>query len=252
MLLRRRSLAVIAIASLAAACGGDSTGPSNYQPTTLAQALAELSSPAINAGTASYVNVGAPPLNATTCPYSAATQSFLCPTLESGGLTLAQSFTLLSASGAKQSAFDPAGTAAVKTSTTLSGSYVDATANLTVNGQQDVTLSGLLTGPHTIDGTSSISLVGTYTDAGTVIPVSYTVNTTITGLVLPSNAVGSQIWPTSGTVVVDVTGSVAGVSSTEKTTITFSGSSTVDVKVTTAAGTQSCKVNLATADPVCA
>ena len=254
MLVRfRRQLSVLALAVVAGACGSDSTGPTNYPPATLDQALAELSIPALSAGGASFVDIGAgaPSLDPTSCPYSAAVQSFVCTPISESGVTVNQSFTLFNASGGKQGAFDPATTESVRANTTLGGTLVEQGTSLTVNGQQQLTLSGLVSGPHVLNGTSTISLAGTVEDETSTYPVNITVSTTIANLVLPPNAT-AQAWPSSGTITVDVNGSIGPVSvSQARTTITFSGTSTVDVTMTGGGLSQSCKVNLAVSEPVC-
>src|SRR5215208_4649820 len=98
----RRQLSAIALAAAASACGSDSsTGPASYPPATLNQALAELSIPALSAGGASFLDVdAAPSLDPTKCPYSATVQSFVCTPISESGITVTQSFTLLTSSGA--------------------------------------------------------------------------------------------------------------------------------------------------------
>jgi len=248
----RRQLSVLALAAIAGACGSDSTGPTNYPPATLDQALAELSIPALSAGGTSFVEIeGVASLDPTSCPYSAAVQSFVCTPISESGITVNQSFTLFNASGGKQGAFDPATTESVRANTTVGGTLVEQGTSLTVNGQQQLTLSGLVSGPHVLDGTSTISLAGTYADATTTYPVNITVTTTIASLVLPPNAT-AQAWPTSGTITVDVNGSIGPVSvSQARTTIKFNGTSTVDVTMTGGGLSKSCKVDLAVAEPVC-
>ena len=249
----RRQLSVLALAVVAGACGSDSTSPTNYPPATLDQALAELSIPALSAGGASFVDVGAGglSLDPTSCPYSPTVQSFVCSPISESGVTINQSFTLLSASGAKQPAFDPASTNAVRANTTVGGTLAEQGTTLTVNGQQELTLSGLVSGPHVLNGTSTISLAGTVADETSTYPVNITVTTTIANLVLPPDAT-SQTWPSSGTITVDVNGSIGPVSvSQARTTIKFNGTSTVDVTVSGGGLSKSCKVDLAVAEPVC-
>ena len=135
----RRQLSVLALAIIAGACGSDSTGPTDYPPATLDQALAELSIPALSAGGTSYVEVGdgAPSLDPTTCPYSAAVQSFVCTPISQSGITVDQEdFTLFNASGGKQGVFDPASTNSVRANSTVAGTLVDQGTSVTVNGQQ--------------------------------------------------------------------------------------------------------------------
>jgi hypothetical protein len=241
------------VASFAIACGGDSTGPTNYPPATLDQALSELSIPALSAGGASFVDIqGAPSLDPARCPFSPSVQSYVCTPISESGLTVNQSFTLLNGSGGKQSAFDPATTEAVRASTTIAGTLAEQGTTLTVDGEQQLTLSGLVSGPHVLNGTSTISLAGTVEDETSTYPVNITATTTVANLVLPPNAT-AQAWPSSGTITVDVNGSIGPVSvSQARTTIKFDGTSTVEVTMTGGGLTKSCKVDLAVAEPVCA
>lgn len=251
----RRHLPAIAFAAAVVGCGSDSTGPSSYPPATLDQALAELSIPALGAGGPSFVDIGiGPALDPATCPYSATVQSFVCAPIAERGITVNQSFTLLSGSGAKQSAFDPTSTNAVRANTTVGGTLVEQGTSLNVNGQQELTLSGLVSGPHVLNGTSSLTVSGTVVDDASVYPINITVSSSIANLVLPANENGSsQIWPTSGTLTVDINGASGPVSLSQvRTVITFSGSSTVNVTVSGGGLSQSCKVDLAVAEPVCA
>ena len=252
----RRRLSALTSAAAIVACGGDSsTGPTSYPPATLNQALAELSIPALAAaGGPSFVDVDAvPALDPASCPYSATVQSFVCTPISESGITVNQSFTLLSGSGAKQSAFDAASTDAVRANTTVDGTFVEQGTTLDLTGQQEVTLSGLVSGPHVLNGTSSITASGTVVDESSTYPVDITVNTSIANLVLPVNETGSsQVWPSSGTITVDVNGSIGPVSvSQARTKIEFSGTSTVTVTVSGGGLSKSCKVDLATTAPEC-
>jgi hypothetical protein len=253
---RRRHLSAIALAA-AVACGGDSaTAPTKYPPATLDQALAELSIPALGAGSSSLLDAGtaAPALDATKCVYSATVQSFVCTPISESGITINQSFTLLTGSGAKQTAFDAATTDAVRANTTVAGSFVEQGTSLDLTGQQEITLSGLVTGPHVLNGTSTITAAGTVVDGTTSYPVNITVATSVASLVLPAHeTTSSNVWPSSGTLTVDVNGSIGPVSvSQARTVITFTGTSTVNVTMTGGGVSKSCKVDLTNAAPVCA
>jgi hypothetical protein len=250
MLRFRVGFAAVALAAVASACGSDSSTGPDGTPATLDQTLAELSLPALSAGGAAFVDVGddVPGLLASRCPYAAATQSFVCTPVSSSGLTVNQSFTLLSSSGAKQSAFDPASTAGASAKTTISGNVNESGTVLAVNGQQEITLSGLLGGTHSLNGSSSLTLKGSVSDGTSSFPVDLTVSSTIANVVLPANTTpGTVIWPLSGTITVQASGTVGGLSiGTVKDTISFTGTSTVNITTTGPGGTQTCKVDLAT------
>jgi hypothetical protein len=245
----RRHLSALTVAAAVVACGGDSsTRPTSYPPATLNHALAELSIPALAAGGTSFLGVdaAAPALDATKCPYSATVQSFVCT-------PISESVTLLTGAGGKQSAFDAATTDAVRANTTVDGTLVEQGTTLDVSGQQELTLSGLVSGPHVLDGTSSITAAGTVADESSTYPVNISVNTSIANLVLPVNETGSsQVWPSSGTITVDVSGSIGPVSvSQARTKIEFSGTSTVTVTVSGGGLSKTCQVDLTKAAPVC-
>ena len=249
MLRFRVGFAALALAAVATACGSDSSTGPDVTPATLDQTLAELSLPALSAGGAAFVDVGddVPGLLASRCPYTAAAQSFVCTPVSSSGLTVNQSFTLLSSSGAKQSAFDASTTAAASAKTTIAGNVSESGTTLAVNGQQEITLSGLLGGSHTLNGSSSLTLKGSVSDGTSSYPIDLTVSSTIANLVLPANTTpGAVIWPLSGSITVQASGTVGGLSiGTVKDTITFTGTSTVNITTTGPGGTQTCKVDLA-------
>jgi hypothetical protein len=253
----RSSVAAVALVVVAAVACDDATGPAS-DPATPDQVLAELSNPALASAGPTFVDIGdfVPSLDPAACPYSADSQKFVCPTVTRRGVTLRQSFTLLTASGSKQSAFDPASTDSVRASTDVDGTLVEQGTNVRVYGQQEVTLSGLASGPHLLDGFSSIVVAGTIADGTSTYPVNVRVNTSIYRLVLPARPAGSApVWPSSGRITVDVSGTVAPASlNFAETVIEFSGSSIVDVTEKGAgglAGAVGCTVDLAVAKPVC-
>ena len=251
----RRHLSAFTFAAALVACGSDrATGP-DYPPATLDQALNELSLPALSAASGAFFDTGAdaPALLPSRCPYAAASQSFVCTPFSANGISIDQSFTLLTASGAKQSAFSAATTDAVRANTLISGTVNEAGSSLTIDGQQEITLSGLISGPHVLNGTSTTNINGTIADGTSSYPIDVSVTSTITDLVLPPNATpGTPIWPESGKIVVQASGSFEGFpAGTSKITITFTGSSTATVTVTTSGITRSCQVDLSKAEPVC-
>lgn len=257
MFVRSRALpAVLAMAVLVSACGADSsTGPDANEPATLDQALTAFSNPAITAANTAFFDAGtvAPGLGLARCPYAAASQSFVCTPFSAKGVTINQSFTLLSASGAPQSAFDAATTAAVNAKTTMAGLLSENGTQLVVDGQQDLTLSGLISGPRTLNGNSSTRLAGIIADIFGSSSLDATLTTSATNLVLPAKvAAGSQPWPASGTIVVTSSGTVNGaVLPTTRIAMDFNGTSTVNVNRTGAGGTQVCKMDLTNPEAGC-
>jgi hypothetical protein len=251
----RSSLATFALtlATLAAGCGSDSSTRPASQSVTLDQALAELSLPALSATTEAFGG-GAPTIPAfasSGCAYQAASQSYVCTPIVANGVTVTQGFTLLDASGGKQAAFDRTTTAAVRANTTIAGTIDDGETQLTIDGEQELTLSGLLGPTHRLDGTSTVHVVV----VGGDLPLETTATTTITGLVVqPPTPDGTHPWPTAGTISVESTtaiGDGAPDPIVARVTITFNGTSTVNVTFTGGGVSGSCKVDLASQAPTC-
>jgi hypothetical protein len=254
----RRQLAPLLVV-IATACGSDSSVAPNNQndpnnpnapQATLEQALAELTLPVLataGGSVAATIPVGLG-LGTGRCAYTAASQSFVCPPATASGITITQSFTLLTAAGAKQSAFDHRATASVKTNTTVAGTVVEDGATLTIDSQQELTLSGLLAGPHAIDGTSTARLTGSFLDDA---PIDIRITGSISSLVLPqSTATGAQVWPTAGTIVVASSGTFGDLPPfTSRVTITFKGTSTVTLTIVENGVSQTCQYDLARSGP---
>ncbi len=248
---RPHAILALALAALAAACGADSSTAPNAQPVTLDQALTELANPGLSAAAASF-DAGAPALPALTassCTYQSASQSFACTPLVANGVTVTQSFTLLDGGGTPQSAFDQATTSAVRANTSIAGTIQEGAQQFTIDGQQQLTLSGLREAIHTLDGTSTVHI----TSVGGSPSWETTVTTTITGLKLqPPTTDGTHPWPKSGTIVVQAATSTGGVTpAVVKATITFNGTNKASVTVTGPGISASCTIDLSSQAPSC-
>jgi hypothetical protein len=254
MLRRSRSYPILAVAlaTLAAACGSDSSTAPKLQPVTLDQALSELSNPGLSAAAASF-NAGAPALPAlaaSRCEYQRTSQSFTCTPIITNGVTVTQSFTLLDGSGAKQPAFDEATTSAVRANTTVAGTIQGGADQFTIDGQQELTLSGLREAIHTLDGTSTVHVSST---SGSGLSRETTLTTTITGLKLqPPTSDGTHPWPQAGTIVVENSTSIGGATpAVLRATITFNGTSKVSVALSGPGVSATCTLDLASQTPSC-
>jgi hypothetical protein len=232
----RPRLAALAFAAFAGACEAGSpleTGPGRV---SLEEALAELAVPALQPAMTTFTGVGpSPAIAPSTCAYDGASESFVCAPVPANGLTLARSFTLVSAAGAKQSAFDRGTTSWLRESSTIAGTVVQGGGvTTTVDGEQELTLTGLLTGRHTISG-SSTKRLATFTDAGTGgQPVLGTVTTKMKNVVLPVAPPGGPVaWPLSGPGPM-----VSGV------VVVFTGTSIVEVAITVRGTTRACHANM--------
>ena len=267
--LRARISAVVLLV-VAGACGSDAAvGPStpntpntpstpstpstpntpSTPQTTLDQALGELTLPVLGAAGGSIAGLfpGGSQL-AASCAFSPAAQSFICPTAEANGLMINQSFTLLTASGATQSAFGVT-TESVRSNTVVSGSVAQDGATLTVDSEEQLTLSGLVTGTHSINGSATAHLAGSLFE-GSDLEIFMT--SSIAKLVIPASTTGgAQRWPVSGTIVVETSALLTGFpTSITRLTLTFNGTSKVNVTVTEDGVSRTCQQDLATSTEV--
>jgi hypothetical protein len=245
-----RNAALLTATVLAAACSSDSgVGPSPGGTTTLVQALGEMSLPSMP-GLGSLASPDAsqsmPALVPSSCAYTAASQSFVCPPTTRSGLTVTRSFTLLDASGLPQSQFDPRSTSAVRTNTKIAGKVTTGLFDTTIDEVRELTLSGLLTGTHVLNGHSTTIVVDSASLGDSALTLKTTITTTISDLVLPSST-GANTWPKSGTVTIDTVDEMGSSSATLTThvVITFDGTSKATATVTTGGSTSRCIVDLA-------
>jgi hypothetical protein len=199
------------------------------------------------------VNPTVPTFIPANCAFAASAQRFDCPTQTIGGVTVSQSYTLLGSSGAPQSAFDAARTAAVRIDVTLAGRFTDFGRDLAVDEQRSLTLSGLLTGQHTVDGESTARFSGTIgpidlplNDPGRT-SINTVITTTISRLVLPPNvtAMGAPVVFRSGTITINNSTSVLGLPPMVSSAVfPFDGSNVVLVVITVNGVTRTCLVDL--------
>lgn len=241
---------LITTATLASGCSDSSTGPSEVQPTTLSQALADLQLTALAPVSAQLSTSPVPGLGApdpASCSYDTTSKSFICPNVSVTGITVTRSFTVLDANGTPQSQFDQRTTAAVRMKTSFAGTVTTGNTSVVVDQQQEITLSGLLTGIHALDGNSLGHVVGSVSGGTSTVPFNTTIRSTITNLVLPAAGSGANRWPRSGTVVVTISNAlgVGGLPAiTSTASITFNGTSKAAVVVTTGGFTSRCTLDL--------
>jgi hypothetical protein len=181
------------------------------------------------------------------CAYNATARRFNCDVTKLGSVTFTPSFTLLDTSGAPMAAFDAARTATVRATLVVSGNHRFADDDLTVEGSRELTLSGLLSGPRTLNGTSLVRFIGTRGGA----PFDLTVATTFADIVLPS-AIGTSGWPVSGSITVESTYRLAASPApvVYRSSMAFDGSSTVALATLADGATRRCSVDLSRASIV--
>jgi hypothetical protein len=242
-----RLLAVPRVASLAlayavlAACG-DSTAPNRV--VTVDTLLAEVNDVQAIGNTAFGLggvatSPGLIPLGQE-CPFNSVSQSFVCPSHTTQGITINLFYQLFDGSGATQSAFSPTTTAAIHTVTDISGTVTPPGglpgSAFTLTSHNDQTMSGLLTDTHTLNGSGN-TLIGDESSTTTVA-------TTITNLVLPNRG-SAKHYPQSGTIATDITSTLEGLGSfTMNITMTFNGTSVVTMTFTSDGTTETCTFDL--------
>ncbi|MEO8337392.1 MAG: hypothetical protein ABI664_20615 [bacterium] len=249
-----RFLSIAAVALLSA-CGSDAgTGPNASTPVNLATAFSEMSLPGLSAVASLTGGVAAPTTSGVPsgCSYVAASQNFVCPSVTASGVTITSNYALLDASGHQMSTFDANAVSALRVKSTVVGTVTVSGDVLTIDGQQDQTLSGLQTATHTLNGTNTLNFSGTLTSAAIPGPINTHSTTTISNVVLPANGSATP-YPTSGTVTVDQTTSLVGSASlTSRLVLTFNGTSKVAVALTLDGQTLPvCTIDLSKALPSC-
>jgi hypothetical protein len=223
----------VAVATLTALVScGDSTGPKR----TVDQHADSLI--AVMNGTNQY---GGPiidlsggmftgPMGSAACSYNAGNQRFECNPQTANGITVTLWYQYLDASNKPLSAYNASTVNAFRTHSTTDGKITDSfqgqTVTMTISGEGDQTLGGLLGATQTIAGTSTMTMAETGSPTVTF--------GTTTDLTLPPK--GTQGYPT-GTIT--MTFSEPG-SPTETITMTFNGTSVITINF----NGQSCTMDL--------
>lgn len=232
------------------ACNDSGTGP---QDVSLDDVLADVAAAQTHGMTgmelAGATSFGPPAaVRADNCAFNAGTQMFVCPSTTVNGITFSRSFQLLDASGAPQSSFSRGSTAAVRTITDVDGVITTTTGantvTIDVKAHQDATLSGLLTGTHVLNATGT----GNAEVSGGGLNHSVATTQTITNLELPRRDSDTP-YPKSGTIATQVVVTGSGLSHTTTTTLTFDGSSTATLVITTGGLTRTCAIDLTRKNP---
>jgi len=241
-----RAALAMAACAVVSSCG-DSTAPPN-NPRTVDELFADLGEIQSVAGSVALGFAGAPApamgpaSRSSECSYSADSQSFVCSPITAHGLTVTRSYQLLDASNAAQSAFNPRTTAAIRTITDVSGTITGGAPaqQVVITAHDDNTISGLLTGTATVNGS------GTSTSALTSGSLAFTTSSTTKtiDLVLPRRG-GAGRYPQSGRIEVTVTSEYQSVAHTMTMTMTFDGTSVATLVMVSSHGTVTCKIDMA-------
>ena len=253
----RLVLATLTLAVVAEACISDMAVAPQRPIDTLDAALAEVTIPALAYAAATFSGVGAitPTIVPGRCQFDGDSGTFICDALTGGGLTLNQHYTLLDAAGGKQSAYDVATTAGLVVNSAVSGTATGYSGGnsvtVTVDAQQELTLSGLGTAQHTVNGTS-LTLTTLARSDHSEPPMTSTITTKVVDLVIPVVPGQTAPWPASGMIELKSSTDLGYIipldpaNTTTSAALQFNGSSVVNLTITTQNGTQSCRVDIMT------
>ncbi|MGE5102398.1 MAG: hypothetical protein ACM3SX_20625 [Deltaproteobacteria bacterium] len=264
-----RSLIATASVALVAGCGSDS--PSSPSRTLdLSAVLSQMSLGRVSSvpGASAVISLpataGVPTIVPSACTYSPTLQGFACPTTSSGGLTFDIAYFLYDAAGHTQSQADANTTASVRTVVDAKGTVTlpqssGLTGTVVVADHNDMTMSGLLTTMHTLNGTGTSHYDLTLTGNPSLHSV-IDMTTVTKDLTFANQSDGtSPAWPSSGTITTDsknatALGTLGAVTTSSHAVITFNGTSTATIVFTTSATTTvtTCKIDLTgKTAPVC-
>jgi hypothetical protein len=257
-----RLLQLTASAVLAACSASSDTSPNN-KPLDISTVLAQASAgdPASFAGVRTawaLPTSSSTPTLPTSCAYSSTDLRFDCAPVSVGGLTFTTSYYILDGSGTSLTTANATAAAAVRVLTDITGTLNVATAGssrITIDKHSDLTLSGLLSGPRVINGTSTEH--DAITTAATTVSTTATIDLTSTtsNVVLPSST--TTAWPQSGTITSTMNttttmGSLPSVQVPMNAVLTFNGTSVVTVVATISGRTETCRIDLSgTVGPSC-
>jgi hypothetical protein len=257
-----RLIPIAASAALAACSAANDTSPTNKSldiSTVLAQA--SVGDPSSFAGVRTawaLPTSSSTPTLPTSCSYSSTDQRFDCAAVTLGGLTFKTSYYILDGTGTSLTTANAALATAVRVVSDVSGTLNVAAAGssrITIDKHSDLTLSGLLSGPRVLNGTSTEHDAVT-TSASTVnTTAAIDLTSTTSNVVLPSSTTTN--WPQSGSIASDMNttttiGSLPPVGATMHAVLTFNGTSIVTIASTIAGQTLTCRIDLTgTVGPSC-
>jgi len=255
----------VAAAAALSACGGDSfSGPTAANSSIdLNAVLKQVASGGLTGTTAAAAGIFAPttvtsPDLTAGCAYSITTGGFVCPTRTANGLTISVVYYLFDAAGRAQSAFDPKSTAAVRGVTNMTGAVSMSSDTLVGTTQLtqhvDMTMSGLQTDTHVMNGVTKAHFEVNFTKPAIVGTTDMT--TTTTGLRFPAMVDPARPWPISGTLITDETSNVAALPLaatpvTSHMVLAFNGTSiaSLTISVFGSAG-KTCQIDLTGKNPM--
>ncbi len=185
------------------------------------------------------------------CAYDASTGRVACAPETNNGLTITRSVAYTDAAGNTQQAFDSTTTNTINSQVQVSGTREGRNGNSsTVEHSSDRTVSGLAEGSaeRKVDGSSAGRETTTGSDSTGVFEAVRVIGDTIQGVVLPVTS-DSVSYPAAGTIIrsMQVRITYQGQSptaSSRREVVTFDGSNTASVVITTDGQTQNCTLAL--------
>src|SRR4051812_17210174 len=185
------------------------------------------------------------------CAYDASTGRVACTPETRDGLTITRSVAYTDAAGNIQQAFDSTTTSTINSQVQVSGTREGGDGNTSqVEHSSDRTVTGLAEGSseRKVDGTSAGKETTTGSDSTGTFEAVRIIGDTIHSVVVPVSSDGDS-YPTAGTIIrsMQVTVTYQGQSptaSSRREVVTFDGSNTASVVITTDGQTQSCSLAL--------
>jgi len=185
------------------------------------------------------------------CAYDASTGRVACAPETNNGLTITRSVGYTDAAGNTQQAFDSTTTNTINSQVQVSGTREGRNGNSsTVEHSSDRTVSGLAEGSaeRKVDGTSAGRETTTGSDSTGTFEAVRVIGDTIQGVVVPVSTNGES-YPTAGTIIRSMQARItyqgqSPTASSRREVVTFDGSNTASVVITTDGQTQNCTLAL--------
>jgi hypothetical protein len=185
------------------------------------------------------------------CAYDASTGRVACAPETNDGLTITRSVAYTDAAGNTQQAFDSTTTNTINSQVQVSGTREGRNGNTSaVEHSSDRTVSGLAegSGQRKVDGTSAGRETTTGSDSTGTFEAVRVIGDTIQGVVVPVSTNGES-YPTAGTIIRSMQARItyqgqSATASSRREVITFDGSNTARVVITTDGQSQNCTLAL--------
>jgi hypothetical protein len=257
------TVSVFALVALVAGCGRDGGPTATLPDDALLAEVAVDPSLSAAAGQASLPGLTMEPAATYTgsvatgnqCSYRAAQGRVVCAPVVRHGLTITRSMAFYTAAGIPQPRRN-ADTRSINTEIAVKGTVTTKKGSIAVDRASSLTVSGLGQGAttHTLNGSEKGTSTGTFTtEKGTVSSVE-TFEVETKNVVVAAG--GKSTWPLSGTTTHSSSRTISRAgspthTSTSTETVTYNGTSVVNVTIVRDGKTSNCTRNLATGKLTC-